>query len=135
MTESVQFRELLVALTRVEEKLNGVNARLDKLNGTVQDIIADITAIKVQADKHPYECKYGPKISEIERRLQTGDFHGSLGVEKELQDYHLSEASKLATKATVRNMLTEVRPFIYAAIMTFLILAALHFSEIWARKP
>lgn len=127
--------EVLVAIARVEEQVKGVNNRLDKLNGTVADIITDVAVVKSAAVKHPFECGYGPKIVKIEERLATGDFHGSLGVEKELNAYHRAEDLRLGSKLTSSKFWGEAKPLIYAAAMTLFFLIVMHFNEIWKIKP
>ena len=92
MLKGEERSDLLVGLAKIEEQIKQVNTRLDKLNGTVADIIIDVAVVKAAAVKHPFECGYGPKILEIERRLETGDVHGAINVERELAAYHLVEA-------------------------------------------
>lgn len=95
---SADIVEILVGIGRLEEKADATNAHLAKLNGSVQTLFAKAEANREKIGlmteallRHQLDCPGLKEIAEINRRLETGDFHGSLEVRRQLLETEMRE--------------------------------------------
>ena len=98
--------QILADVTRVGTKVDGINLRLDKMNGSIKTLFERIEENQRSLLLHQIDC---PALGEL--------------------------AAANARFSSRRELLNWAKPFIVGFLMALLALIAMHFQEIWGRKP
>ncbi len=111
----------------VKEQTVEIKEHLQKLNGSVVKVASDLA-------KHPYECKYGIQIEQIERQLVSGEYPGSKEVEQKLNAWNLAtqtaQAAKEASQKNTAKWLAVIKPVLWVIVGAFIYILLTHLDEL-----
>ena len=129
------YSALVSQLGVLQGLTQGINVRLDTLNGTVEKTLSELNLTKVELALHPVNCPIKATLEELRQSLATGAYPGSKAVLENLEKFNLAEVARRAsekTKAKVTNTFLEwIKPFAIPFAYLLLFLLGMHFYEIW----
>jgi hypothetical protein len=130
-TDDNRITDILVGIGRLEEKADATNTHLAALNGSVQTLYRKAESNKSSIDaaekallQHKIDCPGLKTIQEIDRKLASGDFHGSVEVREKLI---VAEAKAQDSEKWKKTLLF---PLIKAIIIGILILFLMHAHDL-----
>lgn len=129
--------KILVGIGRLEAKADATNDHLATLNGSVKTLYGKAEtnknaneALKIELLQHQIDCPGLKVINEINSKLESGNFHGSLEVREKLA---ATEAANKEDKKWIEHLLY---PALKWLLMGLFILLLLHANDILkAVKP
>jgi hypothetical protein len=128
--------KILVGIGRLEVKADTTNDHLAKLNGSVRTLYdrADtnkdgISALELKLLTHEKDCPGLKTIQEINRKLDSGDFHGSLEVRQKLEEAEkkLEDAAKKESEVVnewKKELLIPFLKWVLVALFTLMVIHA-----------
>jgi hypothetical protein len=130
--EDTDITKILVGIGRLEVKADATNEHLARLNGSVHTLYGradankeSIAELKNELLEHQIECPGLKTITEINRKLDSGDFHGSVEVRK-----RLDAAEKDAAEPSIDWKNGLLLPAIRWALMAIGMLILIHTYEL-----
>ena len=128
MAEDTEITKILVGIGRLEEKADATNNHLAQLNGSVRTLYGKAEENKNGIESaernllhHQINCAGLKAIAEIDRKLCSGDFHGSLEVRERLI---ATEAKEANSKNWQKEFLFPLIKWVLAGVVILFLLHA-----------
>ncbi len=129
-SESDFHDHIIDGLARLDQGQEGINSRLDKINGSVKHLYERVEGAEKSVLEHQLNCPMNEKVDELQRSLSEGDHPGSMEVRRQLEEFNkMAEASR-AGKQISKQWLEHLRPIITFIVSGLLVLLLLHGNDL-----
>ncbi len=136
------IRKILIGIATLETKVDATNLHLATLNGSVKTLYGRADANKESIHKatealleHQIGCTALGEIREINRKLDSGDFHGSREVHDELIET-AERVEKIKVEESVKDKISNawkhdlLIPMVRFCVIGLVLLILLHAGEL-----
>jgi hypothetical protein len=137
MEEETKLTEILVGIGTLGAKMDATNEHLARLNGSVQTLYGKAESNRLAIEgaersllQHQIDCPGLRTINEIDRKLASGDFHGSVEVRERLMATEIKDAERRGKAETNRDWFKLLQPWVTWVILAVLIMIVMHYQQI-----
>ena len=106
---------LVTGQDAIKEGQSGIALRLDKVNGSIShlyersnqlalDLVNHQVSVLKLIKTHEDNCPAIPKLDELSKRLDRGDFTGSKEVRERLDKFNLDERTRIAAETAEKQV-------------------------------
>jgi hypothetical protein len=138
--EERELTRILLGIGRLEAKADATNDHLARINGSVGKLYgradenkAAIEEVEKSLLRHQIDCPGLRAITEIDRKLSSGDFTGPKEVRDKLIATEKADAERRGKESANQHWFKLLQPWITWLILAVLIMIVIHYQQVASR--